>query len=553
MNQPTETRTVSIVDAAGQPITPVQPVNRKVSALAGGGYLPYDAADIYGAHMATWTPYLGSADTDLVYRDRIVSRVRDLVRNDGWASGGVTRILDNSIGATFRPICKPDYRALASYSGISSFDAVWADEFGREVEANWRTWANDPGRYADVSRALTVSQMFRLAFRHKLVDGDALAIVQWLPGRIGPGRARYATAIQIVDPDRLSNPQLQWDKQWLRGGVEIDDYGAAIAYWIRRAHQGDWYNAIDSLTWDRIERETSWGRPIIVHDFDHDRGGQHRGGAGIFTPILQRLRMLIKYDSTELDAAIINAIFGAYIESPFDSSFVEEALGDENEALKGYQQQRADFHCERRIVLGDARMPILFPGEKINAVSAERPTSNFRDFESAVLRNAAAALGISPQQLSQDWSDTNYSSARAALLEAWKTLVRRRQEFATGFASLIYGAFLEECMEMDPLPLPTNAPAYIECKPAYSQCQWIGPGRGWIDPVAEKQGAVLGMDAGLSTLELECAEQGLDYEEVLDQRKREIEAFKERGIPVPTWAGMQSTTAQEVVKKPEAV
>jgi AmiR/NasT family two-component response regulator len=38
--------------------------------------------------------------------------------------------------------------------------------------------------------------------------------------------------------------------------------------------------------------------------------------------------MLIKYDATELDAAIVNAIFSAYIESPFDSSFVEEALGD---------------------------------------------------------------------------------------------------------------------------------------------------------------------------------------------------------------------------------
>jgi lambda family phage portal protein len=551
---------VTILGADGNPVP-----KPRANALAGGGsHVPYDAADSWGAHMAAWQPYLGSADTDLVFRDRIVSRVRDLVRNDGWAAGGVTRILDNVIGAVFRPIAKPDYRALAAWSGNTEFDAKWADRFGRAVEANWRTWANDPARYCDVSRALTVPQLLRLAFRHKLIDGDALAILQWLPARISPGRARYATAVQIVDPDRLSNPQNQWDQRYMRGGVQIDDFGAAEGYWIRRAHQGDWYNAVASVTWDYIGRETAWGRPVVVHDFDHDRGGQHRGGAGVFTPILQRLKMLVKYDGTELDAAIINAIFGAYIESPFDSTFVEEALGagEDMEPLNNYQQQRADFHCERRIMLGDARIPILFPGEKVNTVAAERPSTNFRDFESAVLRNCAAALGISPQQLGQDWSDVNYSSARAALLEAWKTLMRRRQEFASGFASLVYAAFLEESMAVDDLPLPDDAPDFIDCRAAYCRCEWIGPPRGWIDPVAEKQGAVLGMDAGLSTLEAECAEQGLDYEEVLDQRAREIEAFKERGIPVPTWAGMQPgftpsgmlqpANAQQVTKKPDA-
>ena len=54
--------------------------------------------------------------------------------------------------------------------------------------------------------------------------------------------------------------------------------------------------------------------------------------------------------------------------------------------------------------------------------------------------------------------------------------------------------------------------------------------RGWVDPVAEKKGAILGMDAGLSTLEMESAENaGEDWEEMLDQRAREIAAFKERG------------------------
>ncbi|EKS67890.1 MULTISPECIES: phage portal protein [Caballeronia] len=508
-----------IVGLDGKPMQ----TRSRVSMLAGGGNAPYDAADVTDPHLAAWMPSLGSPDTDLnAYRDRIVARVRDLVRNDGWASAGITRILDNAVGANFRPVAKPDYRALAHVSGNKAFDADWATEFGRALDAHWRAWAQDLGRYCDVQRALTMPQVFRLAYRHKLIDGDALAMIAWKPERVALGRARYATAVQLIDPDRLSNPMMMFDQDTTRGGVEIDRDGAAVAYWIRRAHPADYWAGPETMEWQRVPRETSWGRPVIVHDFEHERAGQHRGGAGVFAPVIERLKMLIKYDGVELDAAIVNAIFSAYVESPFDSSFVEEALGDCVE-LNSYQKLRTAFHNERRLMLGDVRLPTLFPGEKITSVSAVRPTSNFRDFEGAVLRNVAGCIGVSAQQLSQDWSDVNYSSARAALLEAWKTLTRRRADFAQGFAYPVRAAWLEESFEVDELPLPANAPPFIECRGLYARCSWIGPGRGWIDPVAEKQGAVLGMDAGLSTLEMECAESvGEDWEDMLDQRKREL-------------------------------
>ncbi|ACD17004.1 phage portal family protein [Paraburkholderia phytofirmans] len=105
------------------------------------------------------------------------------------------------------------------------------------------------------------------------------------------------------------------------------------------------------------------------------------------------------------------------------------------------------------------------------------------------------------------------------LLEAWKTLNRRRTDFANGFAYPVRTAFIEEALEVNDLPPPDNAPPFIEARGAYSRRTWIGPGRRWIDPVAEKQGAVLGMEAGLSTLESERAENsGEDWEDVLHQR-----------------------------------
>ena len=529
---------------------PLEARPSRASMLSSGGNAPYDAADLYGDHMVDWNPWLGSPDGDLnMYRDRIVSRVRDMVRNDGWASGAVTRILDNAIGANFRPIFKPDYLALAAHTGIKAFDHVWAEEYGQAMEAAYRTWANDPGRFCDTQRNLTVAQMMRLAFRHKIVDGDALAILQWLPGRVSEGRARYATAIQIVDPDRLSNPQQNFDVDIIRGGVEIDEYGAAVAYHIRRAHQGDYFNAAKSFTWDRIERETSWGRPIVVHDFDHERAAQHRGGSGIFAPVLQRLKMLFKYDTAELDASIINAIFAAYIASPFDAEMVEQAMGA-GDSMGKYQEDRAEFHDKKRIKLGGARMPILFPGEKITAVNAARPNANFDAFEAAVLRNVSSATGLSAQQVSNNWSDVNYSSARGAMLEAWKTLSRRRNDFATGFCHPIICAFVEEAMEVDDVPLPDGAPPFLAFRAAYSRTKWMGPGRGIIDPVKERQGAILGMDAGLSTLEDEAAELGgVDWRESVNQRKIEIDRFKELGIPLPEWAA--GADATQVIDEPK--
>lgn len=535
---------VSIVGVDGQPLRP-----NKAKALANGGNAPYDAADIYGSHVAAWRPYLWSPDGEIdMFRNRIVARVRDLVRNDGWASGAVTRILDNAIGGHFRPNIKPDYKALAAYTGNKAFDSTWAAEFGRTAEAHYRSWAHDPGHFCDAQRSQTVTQMLRLALRHKLVDGDALAQVAWMPERVGRGRARYCTAVNLIDPDRLSNPQMRFDSLTTRGGVEVDGNGAAVGYWIRRAHQGDWWAAADSVHWDLIPRETAWGRPIIIHDFDHDRASQHRGGAGIFTSILQRMKMLWKYDETELDAAVVNAIFGAYVESPFDHQLMEQALGDDVD-LNQYQQQRAEFHSTRRTMLGDARVPILFPGEKINTVSATRPSGNFQQFENAFLRNFAAATGLSAQQLSNNWSDVNYSSARGALLEAWKTMERRRHDFATGFAQPILASFMEESFEVDDYPLPSGAPEFIECRAMYARADWMGPGRGWIDPVDEKKGAILGMDGALSTLQRECAEQGLDYEEVLEQRKREIDEFKRLGLEVPSWAAINAGSTQDGAPK----
>jgi lambda family phage portal protein len=374
--------------------------------------------------------------------------------------------------------------------------------------------------------------------RHKLIDGEDLFVAYWMPEHVGRGAAKYATSFMLIDPDRLSNPYQMVDTKYLRGGVEIDDYGVPVAYHIREAHQNDWYNAVESQTWLRVEREDDDGWRRVIHDFERDRAGQNRG-IGVFTPVLAHAKMLARYYGVELQAATVATIFGTYVTSPYDPKMVESAMDSDGEELGFYQDLRADWSKERPAMLSGVRVPTLAPGEEIKQVAAAHPHDGFGDFAHEMLRSIAAALGVSAEQITQDWSRTNYSSARAAMLESWKTLSRRSAEFKIGTAGPLYSCWLHEVMDSGMLDdvLPRNAPDFMDAATAYSRCDFLGVGRGYVDVTKEAAGAVMRMDGGLSTLRSESREQGRDWEEDIEQRAIEVKMFKEKGLSLPGWAG----------------
>ena len=131
---------VQILGPDGTPYRSARP-----SMLIGGSRIPYDAADSFGDQLANWQPALWSPDNEInIYRDRIVSRARDLVRNDGWACGAITRLLDNAVGANFRPIMKPDYLCYVWSPGIKPL-TLRGLKSTEALEAHWRTQAYDTG------------------------------------------------------------------------------------------------------------------------------------------------------------------------------------------------------------------------------------------------------------------------------------------------------------------------------------------------------------------------------------------------------------------------
>jgi len=176
---------------------------------------------------------------------------------------------------------------------------------------------------------------------------------------------------------------------------------------------------------------------------------------------------------------------------------------------------------------GGAIIPV-FPGDKVSAFTPSRPNSGYGQFVENVLRHIGTGLNIPFELLMKDFSKTNYSSARAALMEAWRYFMGRRQWLATYWARPVYELWLEEAINKGLI----EAPNFYGNKALWTRCKWIGPGRGWIDPVKEAKASQLRLETGLSTLEDECATQGLDWEEVLEQRAREQSKMRELGLSI---------------------
>jgi capsid protein len=99
------------------------------------------------------------------------------------------------------------------------------------------------------------------------------------------------------------------------------------------------------------------------------------------------------------------------------------------------------------------------------------------------------------------------------------------------FYQTVYASWLEEALETGAIRLPEGAPEFWEAKDAYSNAVWRGKGKPTSDPLKTAQADVLELESGLTTLEAKLGERGLDFEEVLAQRKSEKEQLEAAGLP----------------------
>ena len=476
--------------------------------------------------LASWNPQLLPPDREINPElSTLVARQRDLRRNNGVASGIVQTHHDNIVGTGFRLSAKPDFRALKK-------DAKWARAWATDVESRWRAFAESFD--CDAARQRNFHGLTSQVFDYGFMSGEALALVLWRPER------RNRTVLQIVDPDRLGNPMGSSDQEGRSGGIEYNRLGEAVAYWIRRAHPG--LMTLGAPQWMRIPAQTRFGRRRVLHVADRTRAQQSRAVPAL-TSVLSQFKLADHYSMNELKAAVINAMIAAFIETPLDGEAIAALFGEKPDK---YLEERAGWDVALQ---GGSIIP-LFPGDKLNAFTPNRPNDVFGAFMETVHRHIGAGANLPYELLLKDFSKTNYSSARAALLEAWRFFNGRRRWLATYWATPVYELWLEEQVNKEAI----EAPDFAEMRAAYTRCRWIGPGRGWIDPVKEGQAAQIRMDVGISTLENECAEQGLDWQEVLEQRRFEKDFMAELGLEpadLSTVLSVKPRTDEDSPSEPE--
>jgi len=334
----------------------------------------------------------------------------------------------------------------------------------------------------------------------------------------------------------LSNPDGQPDSSTMRRGIEQHSVThEPVAYHLRRAHPSDLLNMEgENYIWDRIprwDRDGDWERPKFLHIYDKRRPGQSHGVSRLVGSLV-KLRMLSRYSESEVKTAAINATIVGAIYTQLGAEYAAERLGDDSGRAnwETFTEDRANFYEKSRRVMDDARFVTLFPTDKLDLNTQPRQTAGYPQFQTAFLQAFAASLGISYEQLSMDWSRTNYSSARAALNEVWRSVTRLRAILIWGFAMPIFAAWLEEALDLGEIQVPAKAPEFRDEPYAWLRSDWIGPGRGYIDPVKEAQASQLRIDSQLSTLEREAAEQGQDWEIVLEQLSREKRERERLGL-----------------------
>lgn len=421
------------------------------------------------------------------------TRTRHQNRNDPIAAGATDTLKINIVGNGLTP----QSRIRSDYIGISEEKSKTLQ---KQAELAWDKFCP----FADSANTLTMDEIQFLAIAKIIEDGEIIAIPTWADEPWRP----FGRCIELHESERLTAPlsALTASKN-LKHGIEFGSRGEPVKYWIKKANADKYI---------KIPARDTQGRPKILHIFPTKRPGQVRG-IPFFAPVLTYFKDLADYMEAEVVAARVAACLAVFItkEDPMGGAY---AMGSEIEAVTNARIQ----------ALEPAQVSYLNTGEAINVVDPKRPGDAFGPFTEVILRMIGVGIGMPYELLVKDFSKTNYSSARASLLEGRRMFLNWRKWFAQKFCQPMWELVIEEAYLRDEF----EAPEFEKYKHEYTRANWIGGGWGFVDPVKETDAAIKRIDYNLSTYAEEVAAQGGDWEETFEQRKREQDKEKDLGLEV---------------------
>lgn len=480
---------------------------------------PRQAASGYGAHgasptlnsMVGWLVNGGAAEDDIdLHGSLLRQRARDLYAGGGLARSGPAALTTSVVGWGIQPKPKIDGQLL----GMTDAEC---DEWERNTLREFRLWAENP--MCDAERSKDFYTMQQLAFRSELMSGDVFVLF----GMKANARTPYQTVIRILEADRISTPDTDGDSESTEtegggrivDGVEINSEGEVIRYHIANRHPL-LENATQTLSWQAIDvfgKET--GSPNILHIMTHERPEQRRG-IPFCAAQIEQIKQLDRYITSELAANVVSSMLTAFIVSSEDDgkAGMEDAVNDEEKVTDD----------EYKIELAPGAIYDLPPGKTIKEINPIRSNSAFESFISTLETIIGASMEIPKEVLTKKY-ESNYTAARGALLDFWRTVRVYRTAFNNSFNQPIYEQWLSEAVALGRI----DAPGFFDdpaVRQAWCGCIWMGASMGHVDPLKEVNAAEKRIQLNISTEEQEASEyNGNDWNANVRQRRKEISAL----------------------------
>lgn len=497
---------------------PVKAVTRQKARMTLAFAHSYAGASRHASALADYVPSNGDADQDVLYDLPLLrQRSRDLLRNNPLALGALNTVCTNVVGTGLKLQVRIDRDFLHLNDEV-------ADQLESTIEREFRLWAN--ATTCDVTDTVHFAGLQSLVFRSMLENGDCFIL---LTAQARTGLQPYSLALQVIEADRVCNPHYAVDSELLVAGIQKNAYGAPIAYHILKTHPGNLKGAVQS-EWFRVPAlHPQTGLKQVIHVYPPLRPGQTRG-VPYLAPVIDALKQLGNYTEAEITAAVV---------SSYLTVFVKSTHGD---------MALTPLIRERTYGLGNGAVVSLAEGEDVSTVNPGRPNAQFDPFIQSILRQIGVALELPFEVLVKHFT-ASYSAARAALLEAWRFFMARREWLAQHFCQVVYETWFYEAVCLGRI----QAPGFIFGDPAiraaYCGAHWIGPAPGQIDPLKEIQAARERIDAGISTLSRETA--ALTGEEWEKTHRQGVKEKRMRDDALPT--APQQKTRHELLNDDDHV
>jgi lambda family phage portal protein len=473
--------------------------------------------------MVNYNPLAGDPDDELTWDlPTLRARSRDLYKNAPVATGAINTNVTNVIGTGL----SLQSRIKAKVLGLTPEQAAaWQDN----TEYRFNVWYESTE--CDITRTQDGYGLQELVYRSMLESGDV-----FVPIVTARNNKTSKLALQVIEADRVMNPNNQQNTATLVDGIALDEYGAPKAYHVCKTHPGKIFRG-GSLEFTEMPAYTPSGRLAVQHLFERKRPGQHRGYPYL-APIIEPLKQLDRYTEAELTAAVVNAVHAFFIK--MDAEAFGSLFGDEGgkEYIKG--ASKWDGSLPEADIGNAGKVINLLPGEDVVKPDESRPNINFDPFVSAILKQIGTALELPFEVLMKLFSNS-YTAARAAILDAWRVFRRRRAFIATYHCQPTYEAFLDEEVANGNI----IAPGYFVdpyLRAAWLGSVWVGDGMGAIDPYKEIQAAKMRIEEDVSTRDAESiAYDGVPWDIKVQQRIKEESVRKNGGLiqeqkpaPAPT-------------------